>query len=430
MSDASAAPSVCPAVGVETGRLVAGGSNSSAPPSAPAPPTIDWVDPIELSADPYPTYVRLLEEAPVAWVPSVRRYLVTGYAECHVIESDQDTYTADVGGSGATMKRALGARPMLRKDDPDHAAERATINPTLRPKMMKSHWAAVFACNAGQYLDVLAEQGPKSAELNRDYASPVASQNLIDLLGLPGVSVDVMRRWSHAFIAGVGNVLDDPDIWGRAEQARAEVDDLLAELIPFYRQHPNESMTSALVSSGANDEVVAANVKLTITGGMNEPQHMITNMVWALSAHPDQRRQVLSDPSLWSAAFDETVRWQSPIGMYPREATRRTILGGVELPAGAPIGVVVGAANRDRRHFDGDPSVFDIHRRRQPHLAFGSGVHLCAGHWAARCGVGELAAPMLFDRFPGLRVDPDRETRWDGWVFRGLTTLPVTWDER
>ncbi len=155
---------------------------------------------------------------------------------------------------------------------------------------------------------------------------------------------------------------------------------------------------------------------------------MVTSMVWALSEHPDQRDRVLADRSLWPAAFDETARWLSPIGMYPRETTRPVVLGGVSLPAGAPIGVVVGSANRDDRHFDNDPSVFNLHRPRQPHLAFGSGVHLCAGHWAARAAIGEIAVPLLYDRFPTLRPDPERETHWQGWVFRGITDLPVTWD--
>ncbi|MFI5718950.1 cytochrome P450 [Nocardia sp. NPDC051750] len=392
-------------------------------------PVADWVDAAALAADPYPSYQRLRNEAPIAWVPALGRYLVTGYAECHAIECDQTTYTADVGGSGATMKRALGGHPMLRKDDPEHACERSAINPTLRPKAIESIWAEAFTRNATAYLDVLAEQGPDTAELNRDYASPVASQNLIDLLGLPDVDVDSMRRWSHAFIAGAGNLLDDPAIWRRCEDARTEVDALIAELIPFYERNPNESMTSALIHAGLPHEIVAANVKLTITGGMNEPQHMITNMVWALSGHPDQRARVLTDPALWPMVFDETARWLSPIGMYPRQTTREVELGGVTLPAEAAIGVVVGAANRDSGHFDGDPELFDISRPRQPHLAFGSGVHLCAGLWAAKTSVGRIAVPLLYRRFPGLRVDTSRETRWFGWVFRGLTDLPVTWDD-
>lgn len=413
----------------KTGERSSIGASQQAPDEgAPPAPTAEWVSPDELAADPYTTYERLRRESPVAWVPALSKYLVTSYAECHAIELDQETYSAQVSGSGATMIRALGENPMLRKDDPAHAAERLTINPTLRPKAIKQVWAPIFERNARTYLDIIADIGPESAELNRDYAAPVASKNLIDLLGLPEVEPEQMRRWSHAFIAGTGNLLDDPRIWEAADTARAEVDDLLAELIPFYEKNPNDSMTSALANSGLPHKTVAANVKLTITGGMNEPQHMVTNMVWALSRHPDQLQQVLAGPSLWPSVFDESARWLSPIGMYPRATTRPVTLGGVALPAGAPIGVVVGSANRDETHFEDDPSAYNIFRQKQPHLAFGSGVHLCAGHWAAKTSIGQIAVPLLFERFPGLAIDGRRETTWDGWVFRGLTTLPVTWE--
>jgi len=393
--------------------------------SGAAAPVADWLDPAELMADPYPSYARLRAEAPVAWVPALNKYLVTTYAECHTVEQDQELFSANV--SGATMNRALGARPMLRKDDPDHAVDRQAVNSTLRPRNIKETWAPVFERNARTYLEALAEKGPDQADLNRDYAAPVASQNLIDLLGLKGVAVEDLRRWSHAFIAGTGNLLDDPGIWARCDAARAELDALLEDLIPHYRRHPDGSMTSALANSGLPYDNVASNVKLTISGGMNEPQHMVTSIVWALSRHPEQRARVLAEPALWPAVFDEAVRWLSPIGMYPRETTRPTVLGGVELPAGAPLGVVVGAANRDPARF-GDPEAFDIFRAKQAHLGFGSGVHLCAGHWAAKTSIGQLAVPLAYERFPGLRTDGRRAESWDGWVFRGLTSLPVTWD--
>jgi len=229
-------------------------------------------------------------------------------------------------------------------------------------------------------------------------------------------------------LAGMGNVLDDQSIWDRCDASTAEADALLKELIPYYRQNPDASMVSAFANSGLPTSNVAANVKLTISGGMNEPQHMVTNMVWALSSHHEQRAQVLADPSLWASVFDEAVRWQSPIGMYPRQTTRETVLEGVRIPAGAGIGVVVASANHDAAHFGASAADFDIHRPKRPHLAFGSGVHLCAGHWAAKTSIGQIAVPMAYKRFPGLRVDERRNESWDGWVFRGLTGLPVTWN--
>lgn len=396
---------------------------TTTPPAA----TANWVDPAAMLRDPHEAYDRLREQGPVLWVPAMNRYLATTFEACRLIEADQETYSARVTGSGATMARALGSQPMLRKDDPDHATERKPVNPTMRPKRIRETWVPQFERNAQTYLAALIDKGPDEADLNRDYAGPLAAHNLVDMLGLCGVTPADMTRWSHAFIAGIGNLHDDADIWARCDAAQQDVDALLDELIPYYRKHPDGSLTSALANGELADSAVRANVKLTISGGMNEPQHMMTNIVWALSRHPEQRDRVLADPSLWPAVFDETIRWLSPIGMYPRETTRATVLEGVELPSGAILGVVVGAANRDPAAFE-RPAAFDIDRPKQPHLGFGSGVHLCAGHWAARISIGEIAAPLLYERLPALRTDDRRSEDWYGWVFRGLTALPVTWE--
>jgi hypothetical protein len=186
-------------------------------------------------------------------------------------------------------------------------------------------------------------------------------------------------------------------------------------------------MTSAWANSGIPVDAVHTNVKLTIAGGLNEPQHMVSTMVWALSDHPEQRELVLAEPGRWADAFDEGVRLVSPIGAFTRETTRPTTLEGVDLPAGATVSVTVAAGNHDPAVFD-RPDEFDLRRPRVSHLGFGSGVHMCAGHWAARIAIGEIAVPMLYRELPGLRMDTRRPVTWYGWVFRGLTDAPVTWE--
>src|SRR5690242_628401 len=119
-------------------------------PEAADYPVADWVDVAALATDPYPTYARLRAESPVAWVPQLNKFLVTSYAGCHTVEQDQELFSANV--SGATMTRAIGAQPMLRKDDPEHSVDRAPVNPVLRPKSIKEVWGPVFERNAEAYL--------------------------------------------------------------------------------------------------------------------------------------------------------------------------------------------------------------------------------------------------------------------------------------
>src|SRR3954463_517840 len=111
--------------------------------TSPAPnpaATADWVDPATMLRDPFDTYDRLRALGPVVRVPVMNRYLATSFEACRLIEADQETFSASVTGSGATMARALGGTPMLRRDDPHHAAERTPINRAMRPKQVRETW--------------------------------------------------------------------------------------------------------------------------------------------------------------------------------------------------------------------------------------------------------------------------------------------------
>ena len=392
--------------------------------AAPAePPVADWVTIEDLRRDPFPLYRRMREEAPVHWVPAVNRYMVTSYAACHEIEQDAETYSADETGS--LMKRSMG-HSMLRKDDPEHKVERDSYGSTLRPGTVKKHWNAVFARNNETYLAGLKARGP-GADFVWDYAAPYAAENLRLICGFHNATQQDLQRWSQDMIDGTGNYADEPDVWARSAASSAEVDAAIDEMLPRLRSEPDASLLSGLASMPIPLEAIRANLKMTIGGGLNEPRDVLGTTVWALLSHPDQLAAVLSDPALHLTAFEESVRWVAPIGMYPRESTRESVLGGVRLPAGARVGVVLGAANRDPAVF-GDPESYDIFRPRKPHLGFGGGSHFCAGAWVARSSVAGIAMPRVFEELPGLRLDPERPAVDEGWVFRGMTRMPVLWN--
>jgi len=191
---------------------------------------------------------------------------------------------------------------------------------------------------------------------------------------------------------------------------------------------PDESIIASMMHAAdpLSREEIAANVKVIIGGGLNEPRDVITTGAYAMLTNPAQRAQVEADPALWRAVFEESVRWVSPIGMYPRQVTQRTELGGVTLEPGARLGVVLASGNRDEAVFD-NPDAFDINREKKFHVAFGGGPHFCLGAWAARIQCADVALPTLFRRLPGLRLSETEPTRFGGWVFRGPLNLPVNW---
>ena len=385
-------------------------------------PTADWVTIPDLYRNPYPIYQKLRAEAPVHWVPAVNRYMVTSYQACHVIEQDQERFSANETNS--LMKRAMG-HSMLRKDDPEHDVDRKSYGNVLRPKAIKEHWNAIFQANSDKYLAQLKAAGP-GADFVWEYAAPYAAENLRLIMGFHNATQEDMQRWSQTMIDGTGNYADDPDVWSKSEQSYNEVDDAIDEILPYLRKNPDASLLSGLTSMPIPLEAIRANMKMTIGGGLNEPRDVLGTTVWALLANPDQLAQVLADESLYARAFEESVRWVAPIGMYPREVTRDTVVEGMQLPAGARLGIVVGAANRDPAVFE-DPESFNINREKKPHLAFGGGNHFCAGAWVARASVAQIAMPQVFRELPNLRLDPDNAPVDAGWVFRGMTKFPVLW---
>lgn len=388
-------------------------------------PVADWVTIPELHRDPFPIYERLRNEGGVHWVPGVDRYLVTSYEAVHETELDQSVFSANEEGS--LQIRAMG-HSMLRRDDPEHYIERRAWQPALRPGAVKRVWAKAFARNAEAHLADFIAKGP-GADLIWDFAAPYAGDSLREVMGLYNATHQDLQRWSQLMIDATGNYADDPEVWAKGEQAFNEVDDALDEMLAWHATNPDDSLLSTLLRLPDYKmplEKIRANIKMTIGGGMNEPRDALGVATWALLTHPEQRAAVAADRKLWSSVFEETIRWVAPIGMYSRQTTQDTVLTGVRLPRGARLGICLLSANRDRNIW-ADADAFDIGREVKPHLAFGKGVHVCLGAWVARSEVADVALPLLFDRLNGLALDPNNPAEISGWVFRGMTKLPVTW---
>ncbi|MBC9954462.1 cytochrome P450 [Leucobacter sp. cx-42] len=389
-------------------------------------PVADWVTIPDLYRDPFPIYERLRAEGGVHWVPAVNRYLVTSYEAVHATELDQEIFSANEQGS--LQIRAMG-HSMLRRDDPEHYVERKAWQPALRPGMVKRVWTEVFRETASHLLDDFIAKGP-GADLVWDFAAPYAAECLRQVCGLYNADQADLQRWSQTMIDATGNYADDPEVWRLGEQSFNEVDASLDEMLAWHSEHPDHSLISQLLQIPDYEmplERIRANLKMTIGGGLNEPRDAIGVAALAMLQNPEQLAMVQADPSLWHTVFDETIRWVAPIGMYSRQATRETELAGFTLPAGARLGICILSANRDASVWE-DAADFNIRREPKPHLAFGKGVHVCLGAWVARAEVADIALPMLFERLEGLRLIEDEPAEMGGWVFRGMTKMPVTWD--
>lgn len=227
-------------------------------------------------------------------------------------------------------------------------------------------------------------------------------------------------------IDGIANYAGDPEVEARCHAATAGIDAAIDDMLPVVRAKPNHSLLSVMLEGGLPMESIRANIKLTISGGQNEPRDAILGCIWALLTHPEQMALVREGKATWTQVFAEYCRWISPIGMSPRRVAQANQYGGVRFEPEERIFFMFGAANRDETHFQ-NPERFEALRDNQMSMPFGAGPHFCAGAAASRSLVAGVALPMIFERLKGLKLAEEPPVRIGGWAFRGLLNLPVAW---
>jgi cytochrome P450 len=372
----------------------------------------------DLVRDPYEVYRALRDAGPCVWLAAANRYVIPRWADVFALD-ENPAFTAAEPDS--LMTRAMGLS-MLRTDGESHARQRRPAHRVLRVKEFQARWAGMLDRVADSLLDELEAQG--AADLVAAFAGPYAARTVKLLLGIDDVSDEDMQVWSQALIDGIGNYREDPEVWRRCDRAGAGIDVAIAR---WWSRAAEGTVLHSLVAAGdVTEDEIRANIKLFISGGLNEPRDVIATTAWGLLKDPEQERLVHADPSLFSAAVEESMRWMSPIAMYPRYVVADTRLGDVNLAAGTRVGVLLASANRDERHWE-DPDRFDLRRATQRHIAFSRGPHVCLGAFVARQQIGRSALPRLFARLPSLRLADGFEARQIGWVFRGLASLDVCW---
>jgi cytochrome P450 len=380
------------------------------------------IDVASFWADPYPDLARMRREAPIAFVPQLGSTVFTRRDDIFRQEKRIDVFSSH---QPAGLMNTLMGHNMMRKDGEAHMAERAAMFPAVSPRAVRDTWSRQFKAHADRILDELAPAG--HADLCKAFALPLSAECLKDITGLTNMRFADMDAWSQAMIDGIANYTGNKEVEARCHAATAGIDAAIDDMIPVVTKHPNHSILSVLLAAGMNIDSVRANIKLAISGGQNEPRDAISGTIWALLTHPDQLALVAAGKARWIDVFEEYARWIAPIGMSPRRVAKPWSYGGVDFEPEDRVFFMFGSANRDEACFE-SPDCFDITRNTQKSIAFGAGPHYCAGAFASRTMVADVALPGIFDRLRGLRLDGREPVRIGGWAFRGLLNLPVLWD--
>ena len=407
---------------VEVAVQVGGGASNFDPFELPDTIQLSTVD------DPYPRLAAARQKGPVQleWPlsdgtaaapdrdPSIN---VLGRDEVLAVLRDHETYSSTI--LAELMGPALD-HTMIAMDEPEHRAQRALVAPAFRPKLLARWEHELIGRVLDELLDAFAPLGRADLVRRLTFAFPV--RVIARILGLPERDTPQFQRWSLELISMTVS-------WDRGVAAATALRTYFAERVAERRRQPRDDLISELIETEVdgeqltNDDIFAFLIML-LPAGIETTYRSLGNLLFALLTHPDQLNEVTHNPELRGASIEEGLRWETPLMLIPRQCIRDTQLAGIDIPAGRELNVFLGSANRDERHYP-DPDHFNIHRTPTPHLAFGSGPHMCLGMHLARMET-RVALDAILQRLHHLRLEPETpQPRIIGSLFRSPNTLPV-----
>lgn len=363
-------------------------------------------------------------------------YFLTRYDDCLAVYRDTETWSSD---------KKLDFRPnfadsllyehhttsLVFNDPPYHTRVRKLLAPAFTPRALRELQARIEVL-VDRLLEAAAERG--EIDLIADFAAAIPIQLIGDMLGIPQGEREPLRGWSLAILGALEPVLSGEQ-FDTGVRAVAEFKDHLRDVIARRQSDANDPAEilskliagTDLVSANATDERLSKlelihNCIFLLNAGHETTTNLIGNGVDLLIRHPDVMNDLRRYPRTIETAVEEFLRMESSNQLGNRRAAKDTALGGVAMAAGTYVHIGIGAANRDPEQFP-DPERLDIRREPNRHLAFGTGIHACAGMSLARMEA-QVAIGRLLQRF-GRIESVGTFTRSGRARFRGFKSYPV-----
>lgn len=342
----------------------------------------------EVLLAPYPYYTALREHAAVVHLEQAGIWAVTRYESVRAALAAPRAFSSKAVAFNDMMNQAL-AGTSLATDPPDHRPLRAALMENLTPRALRALQGDIEA-KADAMVAGLVERGTFDAIGDLAQALPIAV--VMDLIGIQGEVRDKILGWGFAAFNVLGpmnerTVVNFPIAgelfeWASAIKAGDLAEGSIGRAVFAAADRgviPHESC------NGIIHQYVAAGLDSTIAA--------IGNAIALLAAHPDQYELVRADPALIPAAFNEALRYDTPVPLFGRIATEDVKVDGTVIPAGSQVALLFAAGNRDPRHYPGADS-FQVRRNPVDHLGFGYGIHSCAGQGLAKLEAHAVIAAL------------------------------------
>ena len=386
-----------------------------------------YYDPFDfdIDDDPYPTWKRLRDEAPLYYNEKYDFYALSRYEDVAPELTNWETYRSGRGTTMDIIKSGVEVPPgiILFEDPPIHDLHRRLLSRVFTPRRMESIESLTRAFCA-RALDPLVGSG--SFDFVENLGALVPMRTIGYLLGIPEDQQATIRASTDDNLT-----LDEAAPRVATEDLFARQLELFAEYIDWRADHPSDDLMTQLLNAefeegGTTRRLTRTEVLLycsTIAGAGNETTTRLIGFTGQLLAeHPDQRRQIVDNPALLPGAIEEVLRYEAPSPVQARYVAHDVECRGTTIPDGSVMLLLNGSANRDERKFP-DGERFDIHRGGA-HLSFGHGLHFCLGSALARMQT-RVAFEEVIQRWPEWDIDYANASKAHTSSVRGWAKLPV-----
>lgn len=383
--------------------------------------------------DPYPLLADLQSRCPVHHDQQSNQFVLTRYDDVKSVVNDRSLWRHPSRARPDSMfhqfaNRRGDAQPregesILFLDDPDHARVRQPLTKAFYRRAARQRGDVEEIVL--HVLEGLAQR--TQFDVINDYGIPIPILVIARILGVEPDRLQEFREWSEGIILAL-HVMRSEEQTRQMVAADAALTAYFTHAMEDRRRAPRDDLITDMVQLQAegtplSDAEIRINLAALLVAGNLTTTDLIGNGVYTFLRHPEQLDALRADPGLAASAVEEILRFEAPVSLTSRVASREMQVGGCPVHSGDPLMTFVRAANRDPAVFE-DPDRFDITRKRAPHMSFGGGAHICIGAPLARME-GQVAIPRLFERFPKMRLAPQTFV-WRALPgFRGLEHLIV-----
>ena len=379
----------------------------------------------EVHRDPFPLYQRLRDDYPAYFSEPGNCWVLSRYADIAAACLDTETYSSAQGNiiddSPARAGATLGTTDPPRHDQLRKLVQSAFLHSNLE-KM-----AAPARSQAQEILAGALASGSLDLDLINDFATPITTGILAELLGLPRANLTQVKRWVSDSLRRDPKTRKSPPEGDRARQA---LTDLTQSVIDERRRRPTEDLISGLIVARVEGEALSEREILMtsrtlLAAGVESTVSFFGNLALNLMTFPDARERLIAEPERMADAVEESLRYNTSAQRFSRTLTREVTLHGRTMGAGDKVMLIYGSANRDERQFV-DPDRYDIERRPTEHLGFGHGKHYCIGAGFARI-LSQVMCEELLRAIPHYRLAiEERELDWlPSPTFRSMVSFPI-----